>query len=1313
MKYKLLRVLKSISAFVLSAVMLSVSVSAAPMYEYTTPGMSDEKQAEYILDSVVMRVGCNEGYIDNKRLDLREGFKDIRPYLTNDTVYVPIDFVLDGLGIEFEKSDDNVYTFTYEAKSYTLAEGQPLNEGSDILIQRQKRVLFATVEEVKEFFDLICYTDKDIIIFSKTNDKINSIPEKTMTELKRLLSYEWDWVYEDSDGFQTGIVANPWGDMYLRTDVGGMYRWNEEAQKWIQLAWFADPDHYMMSGVSGLAVDWNNRDVVYAAAGGYTYADNTYLMKSEDRGKTWRAVLEAHFGGNQWAKFGHECVYVDPNNSNVVYCGSNVDGFFMSKDAGETWERNVTVPNSPQTISEGYRGINVVYVDKTSPIVDGRSSDVYVGVWGDGVYKSSNGGRTFERMEGSGERVYQIERLNGRLFMSFGNRSGAKGAGFYEYKDGEWIDLTPKTNAGERGMSCFIMDRTNPDFMIVRSEPYNPTYQFISRDGGKTWKKSNRSDVHGSGLLQHPNDPKKLILLHGFRSQLVEDMYADKWVSKDFTWGIEELVTARVMSNPAPEAPRLLAGFMDKNWKVLERLDTSYEPEPPYGGANAGFAFCQAEPNFVVAAMATGYEANGLGQVYLSENYGKTGSNFPSESWQPTNQPIDCAVSATLYDNGYPIVIVPVSVDDDACLYRTSDWGKTWEKLPDVKVKSNSSFSYSQDTIEADKVDGKTFYYCDKGDFYVTTDGGDSWTLKRSFPARSGGYYLRAVPGVKGNVWYEDANKNIMVTTDKGDSWYKMEGVSNVRSFGFGKGKPDSKLPAAYVFGTVNGVYGIFISDDLGKTWNRINDDRNSFINSVHTLEGDKQYYGRVYASCEGNGAMYGQPILFDDHEPVITVDTKGSSNEKDVNYAVMSDTFRVEGSVNEKSEVRINGKTVPIDGDFKFSTDVKLEKYGDNLIYIEAVDNNNNKAETKFLNVRYMPDYIGVEYDMDEFIGSKTGDVRFKGRVSGPVRLIADGRQIKINPDNTFDSTLKFEKGEREIEVYAESLDGKYKSDVKKFTVRVDDVAPVITPDAIPELVEDSYYILTGTINEMARMRVNKKEINLREGNRFSKYIKLHDGINEVEVQALDVAGNVSKPEIIEIKAKVPPAVDTSKLEANRVPSGYVMDGNLSEWGALPHKAENMMVGDSNNVVRFNVAWDEEYLYVAAEVYDDIIVGGNTTAHLNDCIEVFVDGDYHRKGHLNEHDEQFVFPVATPNNYDRQRSAYVLTDNGYTIEVRIPWSSLDMPPAYSGQVLGFDFASGDNDGTKINDRDGSLSFNDKQNEGWNVVDVYATLTLK
>ena len=77
---------------------------------------------------------------------------------------------------------------------------------------------------------------------------------------------------------------------------------------------------------------------------------------------------------------------------------------------------------------------------------------------------------------------------------------------------------------------------------------------------------------------------------------------------------------------------------------------------------------------------------------------------------------------------------------------------------------------------------------------------------------------------------------------------------------GFGKAAPGGTYMAVFAVATLDGVTGLYRSDDAGGGWVRINDDRHQWDNMGEALTGDPRVFGRVYLGTNGRGIIYGEP---------------------------------------------------------------------------------------------------------------------------------------------------------------------------------------------------------------------------------------------------------------------------------------------------------------------------------------------------------------------------------------------------------------------------------------------------------------------
>src|SRR5688500_4164709 len=104
----------------------------------------------------------------------------------------------------------------------------------------------------------------------------------------------WNSVKFGGGGYVSGLVFHPTtvNLLYARTHIGGAYRWDQPTSAWVAitdgLGFGAAEARY--HGIESMAVDPNNDQLVYMAAGMYTSEGNGRLYLSSNRGDQWTYV---------------------------------------------------------------------------------------------------------------------------------------------------------------------------------------------------------------------------------------------------------------------------------------------------------------------------------------------------------------------------------------------------------------------------------------------------------------------------------------------------------------------------------------------------------------------------------------------------------------------------------------------------------------------------------------------------------------------------------------------------------------------------------------------------------------------------------------------------------------------------------------------------------------------------------------------------------------------------------------------------------------------------------------------------------------
>jgi len=722
-------------------------------------------------------------------------------------------------------------------------------------------------------------------------------------------AYAWRNVAIYGGGYITGIIFNRTqpGLVYLRTDIGGAYRWDGTTGSWLPLLdWVTRSDANLL-GVESLASDPVEPRRVYIAAGTYTNprAGNGEILRSADYGATWkRTPMPFKMGGNEAGRGNGERLGVDPNENRILYFGTRRDGLWRSTDFGATWGKADAFPavvdaddNTPRPAISGRPGfpaqaIGVVAVefDPASGARGRPTQTIYVAVStsGPSLFRSVDAGLTWAALPGqpTGFRPsHLVLDSSGVLFVSYGNEPGPNsmtdGAVWkLDTKSGVWTDITPaKPGAvGEKfGYGGVAVDPRRPGTLIA-STFYQRNEIYRSLDAGLTWTPllANAQWDHSAapyteafhphwmtGIAIDPFDSDHMLFTTGYgiwgtrNASAVEHGQPLRWTFDDK--GVEETVPLGIVS--PPEGAHLLSGLGDIDGFRHDDLDVSPAQGTfvdPHFTNTESIDFAAMAPEVIVRSGTFRGPSTGVARAAYSTDGGKRWQAFASEPppapAAANNRFLGGAGTIAISSDGKTVVWTPRGGSPSV----TRDWGATWTAcvgaVPALRVI-------------ADGVNASKFYGFDTraGDVYVSVDAGLNFTVAaRNLPVVEGSFFpapgdLHALPGIEGDLWLAAA-KTLFHSVDSGATFTRVSSVEEAATLGFGRSAPGRTYPAVFIAGKAAGLTGAFRSDDGGVSWTHITDDRHQFAAIIH-LTGDPRIFGRVYLAVAGRGIVYGDPV--------------------------------------------------------------------------------------------------------------------------------------------------------------------------------------------------------------------------------------------------------------------------------------------------------------------------------------------------------------------------------------------------------------------------------------------------------------------
>ena len=303
---------------------------------------------------------------------------------------------------------------------------------------------------------------------------------------------------------------------YIGSAGGGVWQSHDGGETWNAVF-----EKEKVAAIGAVVIDPTNNDIVWVGTGesnprnDVSYGDGVY--KSTDGGKTFKNVGLA--GTRHISR-----ILVDPKNHEHVIVGALGDvfgpsqdrGVYVTWDGGKTWSRTLFVSDQS--------GASDLAMNDSDPNV------IYAGIWhfkrepwtftsggtDDGLYKSTDGGRTWNKLTGNGLPTGMTGRIGLAVAPSDPNRVYAliesKEGILWRSNDGgkNWTMTSNDTLVDQRPFyfTHIAVDPKNADKVYAVSEMTS-----VSTDGGKKFKEIAR-DVHVDyhAIWIAPNDPNRIML---------------------------------------------------------------------------------------------------------------------------------------------------------------------------------------------------------------------------------------------------------------------------------------------------------------------------------------------------------------------------------------------------------------------------------------------------------------------------------------------------------------------------------------------------------------------------------------------------------------------------------------------------------------------------------------------------------------------------------------------------------------------------------------------------------------------------------
>ena len=533
----------------------------------------------------------------------------------------------------------------------------------------------------------------------------------------------------NSDEIFVGVLGALWSD----SDERGVYKSEDGGKTWAQIL-YDGPS----TGCADLAMDPTNPNVLYASMWefrrtGWSFnsgGEKSALYKSVDGGKTWNKI----HNGFPEGKLGRLAIAIAPSSPNILYTVIEAEkqeqkGLYKSLDGGDSWtqsnndfgitvrpfyfSRIVVDPTNPDVIlkaglsgsisrdgGETFKDLGVMHSDIHDLAFNIENSDnIYAGTDG-GVYRSWNGGTTFEIVENLPlSQFYHISVDNEEPYNVYGGLQD----------NGSWYG--PNLSGGGVTAADWKSVGAGDGFRVLS----HPIKRIIY------------SEMQGAENIWRYDTEKQ-------RVKTIHPLPKSGQPKLRFNWN-----TPIEISYNQPD--RLYVGSqflhvsedMGESWRTISEDLTTNNPEKQNQQDSGGLSMDNsgAENHTTIFTIAESrldenviWVGTDDGNVQVTKNGGKTWSNTTKNiSGLPANTWV-YHIEASVHDKAtaYAVFDGHTSGDFAPYVYKTTDYGLTWNSIvtDDIPIFARN--------IQEDYVNPDLLFLGTEKGLFITNNGGESWS---------------------------------------------------------------------------------------------------------------------------------------------------------------------------------------------------------------------------------------------------------------------------------------------------------------------------------------------------------------------------------------------------------------------------------------------------------------------------------------------------------------------------------------------------------------------------------------------------------
>lgn len=528
-----------------------------------------------------------------------------------------------------------------------------------------------------------------------------------------------------------GVLGELWGDNEDR----GVYKTTDGGETWKKIL-YVGPS----TGASDVIMDPNNPNVLYASMwqfrrSGWGFSSgglNSGLYKSTNSGATWAKIQTGFPAG----KLGRIAIAVAPSDSTILYSVLETEdpkknGLWKSTNAGASWEhlnndfglvvrpfyfsRIVIDPKNPDIVLKGglngsisrdggktFKSLGNMHSDIHDLAFHINDSDVIYSGTDGGVYRSWNGGTTFEIVENLPiSQFYHISVDNAEPYNVYGGLQD----------NGSWYG--PSSSPGGVNARDWNSVGYGDGFRVLKHPTKNIVYSEM-QGAENVW----RYDVDRN------------------RTKTIQPLPKKGDAELRFNWNAPMAV-----SEHQPDRFYMGSQFlhvsedMGDTWKIispdLTTNDKSKQDQSKSGGLSVDNSGAENHTTIFTIAESPLDEkiiwvGTDDGNVQVTKNGGKSWDNvtknltgIPANTWV-------YHIEASVHGKGTAYAVFEGHTSGDMKPYamKTTDYGKTWKSIITPDIQENAFVR----NIQEDYVNEDLLFLGTEMGLYVTINGGKNWS---------------------------------------------------------------------------------------------------------------------------------------------------------------------------------------------------------------------------------------------------------------------------------------------------------------------------------------------------------------------------------------------------------------------------------------------------------------------------------------------------------------------------------------------------------------------------------------------------------